>query len=152
MADGRGGYQRPSNPAPVSGPGALSRRTDGQAAQQVTGMPYGENADFYDLQTQATMARAQSVAGGVNASAPAPAPVVGLGDPTQYPDEPITTGIDSGEGAGSEVLAAPSVLSAQDEQDKARIAALLPIYARIAERPDASNAFRNFYRYLRSQV
>lgn len=29
MTDGRGGYRRPTNPAPASGPGALSQRTDG---------------------------------------------------------------------------------------------------------------------------
>ena len=29
MADNRGGYQQPTNPAPVSGPGSLSQRTDG---------------------------------------------------------------------------------------------------------------------------
>ncbi len=30
MADSRGGYQAPRHPAPVSGPGRFSRRTDGQ--------------------------------------------------------------------------------------------------------------------------
>ena len=34
MADGHGGYRRPTNPSPVSGPGALSRRTDGQQPTQ----------------------------------------------------------------------------------------------------------------------
>lgn len=29
MTEGRGGYRRPTNPAPVSGPGELSQRTDG---------------------------------------------------------------------------------------------------------------------------
>jgi hypothetical protein len=29
--EGRGGYRQPNNPAPVSGPGALSQRTDGGA-------------------------------------------------------------------------------------------------------------------------
>ena len=42
--EGRGGYRAPSNPAPVSGPGALSQRTDGGATQPATyisGLPYG---------------------------------------------------------------------------------------------------------------
>ena len=39
-----GGYQQPTNPAPVSGPGALSKRTDGagQPAQYMSGLPYGQ--------------------------------------------------------------------------------------------------------------
>ena len=35
MANGRGGYRQPSNPAPVSGPGALSKRTDGGAVEGI---------------------------------------------------------------------------------------------------------------------
>ena len=40
-----GGYRTPSNPAPVSGPGSLSQRTDGgprQVQAEMSGMPYGE--------------------------------------------------------------------------------------------------------------
>ena len=29
----QGGYRKPGTPAPVSGPGALSRRTDGRVAE-----------------------------------------------------------------------------------------------------------------------
>jgi len=32
----RGGYRQPNNPAPVSGPGALSQRTDGGATEGMT--------------------------------------------------------------------------------------------------------------------
>jgi hypothetical protein len=42
-----GGYQKPSKPASVSGPGKLSRRTDGGPAQKLRDIPdakYGENA------------------------------------------------------------------------------------------------------------
>ena len=34
MAEAHGGYRQPSSPAPVSGPGALSKRTDGNAPSQ----------------------------------------------------------------------------------------------------------------------
>jgi hypothetical protein len=34
----QGGYRKPGNPAPVSGPGSLSRRTDGRVAE---GYAYG---------------------------------------------------------------------------------------------------------------
>jgi len=60
MADQRGGYRKPTNPAPVSGPGALSQRTDGQPARYTAGMAYGDGQDFYDLQTQAPMSGGQS--------------------------------------------------------------------------------------------
>lgn len=160
MADQRGGYRKPTNPAPVSGPGALSQRTDGQPARYVSGMNYGEGQDFYDLQTQAPMASTEG--------APSPASIplnqgaalanysneaLPLDAPTQYPNEPVTTGIGGNtDGAGPEILASPGIVAAQNNEDVARLAALLPIYARIAESPNASNAMRNFYRYLRSQV
>lgn len=41
----RGGTRRPANPAPVSGPGALSQRTDGGPANPITELPsqgYGQ--------------------------------------------------------------------------------------------------------------
>ena len=40
----------------------------------------------------------------------------------------------------------------QNSQDIAQLAASLPFYAKIAESPNASNSFRNWYRYIRSQV
>ena len=56
MADNRGGYQQPANPAPVSGPGSLSQRTDGgpidgvqpqtQGAKYMPGLPYGEGGNM----------------------------------------------------------------------------------------------------------
>jgi hypothetical protein len=54
--------------------------------------------------------------------------------------------------AGPEVLASTAGLAAQSDEDIAKLAALLPIYARIAEMPNASNATRNYYRWLRTQV
>jgi len=44
----QGGYREPSNPAPVSGPGALSQRTDGgptQGAKYISGLPYGQGQE-----------------------------------------------------------------------------------------------------------
>jgi len=41
----QGGYRKPNNPAPISGPGSLSQRTDGggtQPATYVPGLPYGQ--------------------------------------------------------------------------------------------------------------
>lgn len=104
MADNRGGYRKPENPAPASGPGALSKRTDGgptQAAMYMSGMPYGENT--YAQQTAAPMAAAQPMP-----SAPALPRMLSLNDKTERPDEPLTAGLDIGEGPGSEVMNVPN--------------------------------------------
>lgn len=97
----RGGYRQPNNPAPVSGPGALSARTDGgategmsQPQQQYTGFGYGENSAINGMQGEALMA-----------GNPFPiADIVPLGAPTERPNEPITSGINQGEGPGSEAM------------------------------------------------
>jgi hypothetical protein len=157
MADQRGGYRKPTNPAPVSGPGALSQRTDGQPARYAAGMAYGDGQDFYDLQTQAPMSGGQPSPASLplnqgSALADYAKEVVPFDAPTQYPDQPMTTGLRTGEGAGPEILSTPAMVAAQNSEDVARLMAVLPIYARIAESPNASNSMRNFYRYLRSQV
>lgn len=103
----RGGYQQPSQPAPVSAPGKLSRRTDGgpaQTTQKMTGLAYGENADFNEMQSAAPLRatpgaamqnpNASSRAGG-GSSAPR-----GMFTPTERPAEPVTAGAPFGPGAG----------------------------------------------------
>lgn len=105
MANEHGGMRRPSSPAPVSGPGALSQRTDGGPAQPayVSGLPYGEGQDFYDLQTSAPLGaeaakpRMKSGANMPRGGAPSPTPLFA---PTQRPDEPVTAGAPVGPGAG----------------------------------------------------
>jgi hypothetical protein len=95
----------------VAGPGALSRRTDRGPAQKIRDLPdaqYGEAATYKDLQQQAPLAqtpssRAPSGAGGGGA-APAGPSLVPLGAPTQRPDEPVTAGVDAGEGPDSSAL------------------------------------------------
>jgi hypothetical protein len=97
----KGGYRQPMNPAPVSGPGALSQRTDGgategmtQPQQRYSGMPYGQNKSVNDQQGSAALA-----------GNPFPmADLLPLDAPTIRPDEPITTGINMGAGAGVEAM------------------------------------------------
>lgn len=99
----QGGYRKPSNPAPVSGPGALSQRTDGgpaQGAKYISGLPYGEGQATYDQQTAAPMAAAQPT--------PAMPEVTPLMAPSMRPDEPVTAGINIGDGPGSEVMKRPN--------------------------------------------
>lgn len=105
MANGHGGMRTPNNPAPVSGPGALSRRTDGQPARYASGMPYGDGQDFYDVQTSAPMASTDNVAAGArnarrSGATPAGPEVTPLFSPTQRPEEPVTAGAAFGPGPG----------------------------------------------------
>ena len=97
---GKGGYQQPSNPAPVSGPGSLSQRTDGSPTQPATyipGLPYGQGQQTYDNQVKEPMqGNPFPSMGGVN--------VVPLDAPTMFPEEPGTAGIDAGPGVGSEAM------------------------------------------------
>ena len=108
---GRGGYQRPKNPAPVSGPGALSARTDGGAAKPPlpTGQPYGQRQALEQFQASGPMTPPPSPpVGGGAPPAPAGAPPTGnpldAFAPTQRPNEPITAGIPMGAGPSGPML------------------------------------------------
>jgi hypothetical protein len=87
---------------PVSGPGALSRRSD-QPIRQVTGLPYGEAGALVAQQQGAPMA----------ATPPTPAvPVTPLHAGSERPGEPVTHGADAGAGADSSILTATPGLPA----------------------------------------
>ena len=105
----QGGYRQPNNPAPVSGPGALSQRTDGgategmskpQPKQDYTGFAYGQNKGLADQQSGADLAGT-----GIPSM---PAPVIPLNAPTQMPDVPIENGLPMGPGAGPEAIQRPN--------------------------------------------
>jgi hypothetical protein len=107
MANGQGGYRQPSNPAPVSGPGALSKRTDGGAVEGMTqppkymaGLGYGKGGNM----EQQTGAPIQG-----NDIPATPMPNVSLSQPSMRPEEPITAGIDMGPGPGTEALKIPNM-------------------------------------------
>ena len=148
-SNGHGGYRRPTNPAPVSGPGALSQRTDGgPAATYIPGMPYGEGQEVYDLQTSAQMGSPAAQPRMRSGNNTQPSGIVPLGAPTQRPDEPLTEGNPLGPGAGPEVLPlAPS----PGAKDVKIIAQYLPDLRRAAAQPDAPEGFKAFVTYLNGQ-
>lgn len=98
---GRGGYQAPNKPAAVSGPGKLSARTDGdpgkQPIRQMTDLPYGDAQAYTQQQQSAPLPAGQGTSS-------TPPNIIGLNEPSQRPDEPVTHGAPSGPGAGPEVL------------------------------------------------
>lgn len=113
MANGHGGYRQPTNPAPVSGPGAHSARTDGGVLDPKA-PAYGETVELENLKAAAPMAGAPgapaaSVGPGIDTSR-----VVRLGEPSQT-DVPVTAGAALGAGPGPEALGLP-----QDPTEEAR--------------------------------
>lgn len=86
----RGGYRQPNSPAPVSGPGMLSQRTDGgaidgmtQPVKDYTGGEYGNNKAMREQQEGAGMFAEPTVA---------PPKVTALTAPTEFPDQPDSHG------------------------------------------------------------
>jgi hypothetical protein len=146
MANGHGGPRTPSNPAPVSGPGAMSQRTDGQPITYIPGGEYGEGQELIDLQRGAPLAEASSPTAGADYQPQGPAVTpVPLGAGTAYPDEPITAGVDVGAGPGSEVMGLPN----QDRDWVAQLAPYLPALEFAAGRPSASPIMRRAVRTIK---
>ena len=108
MANGQGGYRKPSNPKAFSGQGAQSQRTDGgpSMAQQPirpmgAGGKYGERKAMNEMQAGAPMA-------GNPRPVPPMQPVTGMFEETQMPSQAVTTGNPLGAGAGPELLNLPN--------------------------------------------
>jgi len=125
-----GGYRKPANPAPVSGPGKYSRRTDGQPTMDLPNAQYGENASFREAQQGASLSSDSSAsAGSSSASAPS---FVGMGAPSQEPGTPVTAGADMGAGPGLEALGIRGAAS----EDSESLRKYLPTLIEIAQRDD----------------
>ncbi len=148
----RGGYQQPSRPAPASGPGPLSQRTDGgpgQAMRQLSNPEYGEQADFQEIQSSAKMSQGLDFGSLGQGSVPSGPQVTAMGSPTQRPDEPVTAGAPSGPGAGPEAVGHSVSAKEQAVLDARQVARYLPSLERMANRPDALPSFVRFVKYLR---
>lgn len=110
MANGHGGLRRPEHPAPVAGPGALSRRTDGKQPLRVqTDQDYGDRKATLAQEQAAPMHQVQRAAPMPVPNNPQPQPggpsgLPGFGDPSNRPWEPVTQGAQTGPGAGPEIL------------------------------------------------
>jgi len=147
----------PQNPAGVSGPGPLSRRTDGGPAQALKDLPdakYGENSQFQALQQGASLSASPSPQGQAqpfdqNAlpANPAAGQVTPLSAPTARPDEPVTAGAAMGAGPG------PSALGGQPaqvaSQDMGKISQSLPLFEMMANMNDATPSTRLFVNLLK---
>jgi len=118
-----------------AGPGKFSTRTDGLSFQSDS---YGAGVENAAIKSGAPLAKTPDVrgarAGDVRAAAQGAA-VTPLYAPTQRPDEPITTGIPLGAGAG------PEVMGMQAKEDADYVNAY-QLFQQLAANPTASPSIR----------
>ena len=138
----KGGYRKPANPAAVSGPGSLSRRTDGgpiQGAKEIPGGgKYGERKDLAELQSGAAM-QGNPTPSMPSPNVPAPKQLTNLFAPTERPDEPITAGASFG----------PGFTPTEEVSGRYKLVSkYLPMLQEQANNPDAPETFKNFVRFV----
>lgn len=153
----------PASPAPVSGPGALARRTDGGPAQKLSRLPdakYGEQATYQADQRGAPLSQTPGPGGAPPAgladllaqhlASPVAQQVVPFSAPTNRPGEPVTTGAALGPGPGPEALGiAPKQIVNQDVSGK--VSQYLPILEAMANMPDALPGSRMYVNLIKAQ-
>lgn len=146
----KGGYRKPANPAATSGPGSLSRRTDGgagskQAQREIRTGKYGESKALMEQQQGAAMAGNPMPTPKVSAPKGATSPVTSLFAPTERPQEPVTSGMPFGAGSSmSPVQTNPNTTSI--------VAKYLPALEAMAVADDTPDAFRTFVAAVRKNV
>jgi hypothetical protein len=153
-----GGPRTPAHPAPASGPGRLSRRTDGGPGQVQRTLPnagYGEQSAFMSAESGAPLALADGAlspsAGGAGMSPPSPMPVTPLNAPSQYPGQPVTNGSPLGPGAGIEALGLSTPQDLQN-QDRQQLAQYLPVLEWLANSPTALPSLRSMVRKIKASA
>jgi hypothetical protein len=153
----RGGYRKPNNPAPVSGPGSLSKRTDGgpadtQAAKYVSGLSYGEGQELMNIQQSADLAATpgieQTRMPSMGTASAAATPRTPFGAPTERPEEVITSGIDMGAGPDSSILGYGREESADRQKFASQMEAYRPALMFMASQSTTSPETRNLIRRL----
>jgi hypothetical protein len=144
VAEGHGGYRKPTNPAVVSGPGAHSQRTDGkQPSMALPNAQYGEAKGFQEIQSGAPLAQSSGMTAPSGGSAmPSFTP---MDAPSTMPDTPVTDGAQFGAGAGPEALGLPQDLEQMDAQ---HLAKYLPTLISIAERDDTPPGMKAWVRSI----
>lgn len=157
-SNGHGGYRKPANPAPVSGPGEHSRRTDGGVKHMdLPSARYGEQKAYQEQQSAAPLNPPKTAMAGTFPAAPQGpgiaeqlAGLTPLDAPTQNPDEPVTAGAATGPGVGPDALGITP--AAAETRDLAKLRAYLPALLEMANRPDATQSFINYVRELRARA
>lgn len=150
MAENRGGM-RPdapqNNPANVSGTGGAGQNGN------YTGFAYGQNKEINQSRIEGNQA-----VDSVKASTPAPEgpaysgmnfPQLGtLMDPTARPEEPISAGINFGDGPGEEALPQGFQNNTRPDENALIAKQYLPELVIAARSQDAPDSFKRFVNYL----
>jgi hypothetical protein len=131
--------------AGVSGPGKFAVRTD---KLEMGSTAYGEGVETQAIKSGAPLAKTAD-------TRPAPAsamgqPITPLYAPTERPDEPATTGIDRGLGAGSDSLMMNQ--PADYTNFNANIQSYTPVLSYIASLQNTSPETRRAIRQLRDSL
>lgn len=144
----QGGYRKPGNPAPVSGPGALSRRTDGRVAE---GFAYGMNKQINEQAASAPLKKAPSFNAGSArmGEVRSMTPVTPVTAPTMDQNDPITNGVPIGAGANS-IAGLPS--GPVEDPDINMIRDYYPMLEFWASQPGTSQATKDYVQYLRTII
>jgi len=156
----RGGYQKPTNGAVVSPPGALSKRkaVENNAKESIpSGGGYGERKAMQEQMSGAPLAKSESVRSlSINVS---PTPTAGkeklgsLTDPTQRPEENFSNGFSFGEGLRPTDIGLPMGTGQEEseqKQDLMKLSSYLPIFRNVANMEGTPATFRTFTKYLES--
>lgn len=142
-----GGYRQPSHPAAVSGPGALSARTDGRptatSLEQLSSGKYGETQDLSQIAGGAPVA---AHAGNDALAATLQGGGLGFGGPSAQPGTPVTDGAQYGPGQGPEALQANDPLRA--EAKRLSDSGVLAVMIHVADSDNANPDFRQYVRTL----
>lgn len=142
-----GGYRTPSHPAPVSGPGAHSARTDrGPKQHDITGGSYGSSQEFQQQQSAAPLSPPAGSPGGTAPAGLDLSSLVGLSAPSAMPDVPVTDGAAAGAGVGPEAMFGPPQRPAAEEAQA--LGKYLPVMVQIADSDGATPAFKRYVREL----
>lgn len=145
-----GGKRTPAKPAAVSGPGALSARTDGGptvgALDQLSSGKYGETQALNQVAGGAPVAASgpsvgsQALAGALSQGG------LNFGAPSAQPNTPVTAGSQYGPGPDQSALQQndPTRQTAQQLQQSG----VLPLMIRVADSDGASDAYRRYVRII----
>ena len=132
-----------------SGPGKYSTRPD---QLNLGSTSYGEGGETAAINTAAPKSKTRGSAddvGGRPADPVMSKRLVPLYAPTEQTNVPSTYGVDTGDGAGSEVL----IMQQPDDMNfKAAIASYMPVLAYISDQPNTSPETKKAIRQLRDNL
>jgi hypothetical protein len=156
----RGGYQKPTNGAVVSPPGALSKRkaVENNAKENIpSDGNYGERKAIQEQLRGGPIAKVEPVKKlSINVSPTPTAAKEKLGtftDPTQRPEEAFSNGFSFGEGLRPTDIGLPMGTGQPDseqKQDLMQLSSFLPIFRNVANMEGTPRGFRTFTKYLES--